>query len=238
VRFRDRFLTARAAKALLSWRILVGVGVGVVAGLIGLNPVAAAGLGVVVYAAAILAAVRDRPTHAPDPFTLSEPWRRFVQDARRSRDALRDTVRSMDPGPLQQRVSSIAARLDSAIEQTWVIARRGDEIDAAVTRLDPTRLRSRLATLEAQTGPNRDDAVASVQSQLESADRLKALSAQTIDQLRLSQARLDELVARAAEVSVGSRDTDRYSHDVDDLLLQLEGLRLAVAEVNRPPDGP
>ena len=104
-------------------------------------------------------------------------------------------------------------------------------------RIDPTRLRSRLRTLETQTGPSRDEAIASVQSQLESADRLKALSAETVDRLRLSQARLDELVARAAEVSVGSGDTDTYADDVDELVLQLEGLRQAVAEVNRPATG-
>ena len=143
--FRDRFFTARTAKALLSWRILLGVGVGVVAGLLGLNPFAAIGLGVVVYGASILQAMSQRAPPPLDPFTLREPWRQFVQDARRSRNALRDTVRAMRPGPLQERVADIAADLDRAIEQTWAIARRGDEIDGAVKRIDPTRLRSRLA---------------------------------------------------------------------------------------------
>ena len=107
-----------------------------------------------------------------------------------------------------------------------------------MNRIDPTRLRSRLETLRTQPGAGSGEAIASVESQLQSADRLKALSADTADKLRLSQARLDELVARAAEVSIGAVDTDRYAHDVDDLVLELEGLRQAVAETNRPPIGP
>ena len=194
--------------------------------------------GLVAYGVLVYRAMPKGGPPAPDPFTLSEPWRQFMQDARRSRDGLRDTVRAMTPGPLQSRVAGIADRLDGAIEQTWAIARRGDDIDAAVNRIDPTRLRSRLETLRTQPGTGSGEAIASVESQLQSADRLKALSAETADKLRLSQARLDELVARAAEVSIGAGDTDTYAHDVDDLVLELEGLRQAVAETNRPPIGP
>ena len=78
---------------------------------------------------------------------------------------------------------------------------------------------------------NLDAAVASVEGQLASADRLKQLSASTADNLRLTQSRLDELVARAAEVSVGAGDTDRFAHDVDDLVLELESLHEAVREL-------
>ena len=38
-------------------------------------------------------------------------------------------------------------------------------------------------------------------------------------------------MARAAEISIGTGDTDRFSHDVDDLVLELEGLRQAVREL-------
>ena len=59
------------------------------------------------------------------------------------------------------------------------------------------------------------------------------MSATTADKMRLSQARLDELVARAAEVSIGATDTTEFSDDVDDLVMELEGLRLAVQEIPR-----
>ena len=69
-----------------------------------------------------------------------------------------------------------------------------------------------------------------MEGQLASADRLKELSAQTAGRLRLTQTRLDELVARAAEVSIGAGDTDAYANDVDDLVIEIEAMRLAVED--------
>jgi hypothetical protein len=144
-------------------------------------------------------------------------------------------VRSAQAGPLRDRLQGVVDRLDQAIAESWQIARRGDEIDSAVRRLDPTRLRSRRESLEAQAASGSSDdlaaAIASVESQLATADRLKALSATTADKMRLSQARLDELVSRAAEVSIGASDTTGFADDVDDLVIELEGLRLAVQEM-------
>jgi hypothetical protein len=238
MRLRDRFFTARTARALLSWRILLGGGVALVAGLLGAPWLLAAGIGLAVYAGSVaLAMPRPERRVRLDPFTLSEPWRQFVQSAQRSRQHLTTTVQSTRDGPLRDRLQSIVDRLDEAIAESWQIARRGDEIDSAVRGLDPTRLRSRLETLnkQAESSPteNLTAAVASVESQLASAERLKQLSATTADRLRLSQARLDELVTRAAEVSVGSSDSKEFATDVDDLVLELEGLRLAVQETPR-----
>jgi hypothetical protein len=233
--FRDRFFTPATAKALLSWRILLGAAVGVLAAVLGLNPVAAVGVGVVVYVATVFMAMPKTPRSTIDPFAISEPWRHFVQGTQRARQSLRQAVNATSDGPLKARLTDIAGRLETAVEESWAIAKRGDEIDAAVNRIDPVRLRSRLATLTDTSAPEHGDvaqAVASIESQLASADRLKALSASTADRLRLTQARLDELVARAAEVSVGTSDTDSYEHDVDNLVIELEGLRLAVAETN------
>jgi hypothetical protein len=232
--FGERFLTPQTARALLSWRIVLAAAIGLVAALLGMSAGLAAGLGLAVYAATVMAAMPRDPSHrAIDPFTLSEPWRRYVQSARRSRNGLHDTLRTARDGPLKDRLTDVARRLDDAIAESWEIAQRGDEIDAAVRRIDPTRLRSQLETLRASgTSETTAAAVASIESQLASADRLKALSASTADRLRLTQARLDELVARAAEVSVGRTDSDVYENDVDNLVIELEALRQAVAETN------
>ncbi len=234
--FRDRFWTPATARAILSWRILVGAVVGVVAGVLGLPIPLAIVLGVVVYGGAVWAAMpKDARPAEVDPFTLSEPWRRFVQSGQRSRRQFRTTVANTPPGPLHDRLADIAARLDAGLQEGWQVAKRGDEIDAAVSRLDPTRLRSQLQTLQSQAGAapseNLTAAINSVQSQLATADRLKALSASTADKLRLNAARLDELCARASEVSVGSRDTDTFASDVDDLVVELESLHEAVQEL-------
>ena len=44
------------------------------------------------------------------------------------------------------------------------------------------------------------------------------------------ETRLDELVARASEVRIGTVDTANYQRDVDDLVIQLEALHQAVEE--------
>ncbi len=232
---RDRFFTATTAKAILSWRIVLGAAAGVVAVVLGVPWIGAALIGAVVYVGAVALAMPKRaPRPRLDPFALSEPWRQFVQGAQRARRQLTETVKSRPAGPLRDRLQGIVDRLDQAIAESWQIARRGDEIDSAVRGLDPTRLRSRLDTLKTQSASapseNLAAAIASVESQLASADRLKELSASTADRLRLTQARLDELVSRAAEVSIGAGDTTEFAHDVDDLVLELEGLRLAVQE--------
>lgn len=175
---------------------------------------------------------------AIDPFAVGEPWRQFVQGALRADQRLSATVASADDGPLKERLSTVVGRLDQGLAETWAIARRGDQIDEMVRRLDPTALRSKQATLEERlaAGPSSDveSALASVRSQIDSTDRLKIESSRAADRLRLTQTRLDELVARATEVSIGAGDTDAYEHDVDDLVIELEALRQAVEEINRP----
>ena len=198
----------------------------------------AIGVGGIVLVSIFL--LQRRPQHSAgfDPFTVGEPWRQFAQAAKRSQSKLSTTIAAADDGPLKDRMTAIASRLDDGLEETWTIARRGDQIDGAIRRLDPTALRSKLAGLEERAAgrptPDLDAAVTSVENQLESVRRLELESKKTADRLRLTQTRLDELVSRAAEVAIGAGDTDAYEHDVDDLVIELEALRQAVDETNRP----
>jgi ElaB/YqjD/DUF883 family membrane-anchored ribosome-binding protein len=171
-----------------------------------------------------------------DPFAVGEPWRQFVQGAQRSATKLSATVDSASTGPLKDRMESIVTRLDAGLEETWRIARRGHQIDETVRRLDPVALRSKLDSLRQRAGaspsPDLDAAIASFESQLASTQRLKDESTRTADTLRLAQTRFDELVSRAAEVGIGAADTEVYAHDVDELVVELESLRLAVEETH------
>ena len=235
--FRDRFFTPTTAKALLSWRILLGVGVGGALAVAGLPVAAAAGVGLGVYALSVQQAM-PRGTARPriDPFVLSEPWRQLMQQAQGSSRKLRSTVAETDPGPLRSTMESIVDQLEHGLGEAWEIAKRGDEIDDAVRRLDPTALRSKLETLRADRdtvgaeSAASDQAIASVERQLATAERLKQQSAETVAALRLTQTQLDELVARASEVRIGSVDTDAYRRQVDDLVIRLEALHQAVEE--------
>jgi hypothetical protein len=235
MRFRDRFFTPSTAKAILSWRILLGVGVAVGLAFTPIGVPAAIGVGVLAYIGSVVAAMpkRAKPPRI-DPFTLSEPWRQMVQGAQRAGRRVHETVSATPTGPLRERLDGIVGKLDRALVECWEIARRGDDIDEAITRLDQTALRSKLGTLRAKVEADPSDdlaaAVVSVEEQLASAERLKELSAQTAGRLRLTQTRLDELVARAAEVSIGAGDTDAYAHDVDDLVIEIEAMRLAVED--------
>ena len=250
---RSRAATAPASRLGAGASALLGVAL-LVAGVSW--PIALA-IGAVGVAGAL--ALGRRVTSAPrparmDPFEVGEPWRRFVQGAQRSAQRLHDTVDAAPEGPLRDRMTSIAGRLDRALEETWAIARRGHQLDATIRHLDPTGLRAKRDALaarraEAEAGAggtvgeagvdgagtgDLDAALASLDDQLAATERLRAESERTADRLRLTQARLDELVSRAAEVGAGAGDTDTYAHDVDDLVVELEGLRLAVEETNRP----
>lgn len=217
------------------------VGLGLVAAI---RAVGVGWLGLLVASGALVAVLllarRSLSRRGPsiDPFAVGEPWRRFVQGAQRAATRLHETVESTSEGPLRDRLTDIAAKLDQGLDETWTIANRGNDIDGAVRRLDPTGLKSKLATLERRSAASDSEDVAaaleSVQSQIATTERLQEQSARTADRLRLTQTRLDELVARASEVAIGAGDTDAYEHDVDDLVIELESLRLALEETNRP----
>lgn len=233
--FRDRFLTPTTAKAILSWRIGLGVGIAVVLALLGLPVGFAVVLGAGTYAGAVLAAMPRGPRRpAIDPFVLSEPWRTLMQDAQGSGRKLRRAIDGMDDGPLKDSLASIAQQLDHGLDDAWEIAKRGDEIDDVVRNLEPTRLRSRLGTLQAQAAamPSAETAaaIASVESQLATTARLEQRSAETATTLRHTQVQLDELVARASEVRAGVADTRSYADDVDQLVVRLRALHEAVEE--------
>jgi methyl-accepting chemotaxis protein len=236
---RDRFYTPQTAKAIMSWRVAFGLGAGVALGIAGLPIAVAVAGGAALYAGLVAIAMPKPRRRAPiDPFVLSEPWRQLVRNAQGAARKLRETVEATSDGPLKQTLRDIADQLERGLDEAWEIAKRGDEIDDAVRRLGPTALRSKLATLqqraESDPSPETDAAVASVERQLEAADRLQRQSDETAASLRLSQTQLDELVARAAEVRVGAADTASYARDVDDLVIKLEALHQAVEETSTP----
>ncbi|MGZ4673602.1 MAG: hypothetical protein ACXV5U_01235 [Ilumatobacteraceae bacterium] len=186
--------------------------------------------------AAVTAVVRRRRPRSErpmviDPFTLSEPWRRYVSAAQAAQRRYSEIVASTPAGPLRTNMESITRQVRHGVEECWLIARRGDELDAALGRLDSASLRS---SLERST----DDATrASLQAQLDSAQRIRATRDDTDQRLRLLNTRLGELLAQAAEVSVGSDATGELGSAVDDVVTQLESLRLAIDDVNNARPG-
>jgi hypothetical protein len=236
LRFRDRFFTPQVARAITSPAGILlaggGVAVGVVAGL----PVAlAVALGAAAWAGRVAVAIPRGSRERIDPFAIQEPWRQFVQGALAAQARFTRTVQATRSGPLRERLTEIGHGIDRGVRESWRIASRGHDIDAALKTIDTNEVRRDLDALP-QTGERVETTRQSLLAQLASADRLARVSADARDRLRLLDARLDELVARAAELSVGSDDhlLGVLDADVEGLVNEMEALRQAIEETNRP----
>lgn len=216
----------------------VALGVGVTAAMVsgGVATPVAIGVGGALALPLVLGGLR-RPREKPeriDPFVLGEPWRHFVAQTEKAERQLRSTIARVEAGPRRERLESIADRMDQARRETWRLARHGDEIDDARRKLDTTSLRERRATIA--EGPDDDPTRASrleaIDSQLATSDRLRQRSDEAAEILRSSVARFDELVARATEIAVDTSAVPEYEHEVDDLIIELESLRLAAEETD------
>lgn len=241
--FRDRFFTRPVARAITSplGILLFGAGtaVGIVTGLGLVAPV----VGIVAWAVRVGVAIPRSPRGARiDPYVLSEPWRQHVLQAQGAVGRFDRVVGKAMDGPTKDRLKSMAGRLDEGLEDCWRIANRGDELDAAINTLNTAEATRDLAEARAAIRrdgptPSNQQTLEAIQAQLDSAERLRATRQDAADRLRLLNARFDEIVARAVEVSVGTGDSGGLDDDVTGLVTDLEALRLAIEEVDRVSNG-
>ncbi|MEZ5217102.1 MAG: hypothetical protein R2715_11095 [Ilumatobacteraceae bacterium] len=236
--FRDRFFTPKVARAMLSpsGMLVAGGSAAVVilagGGLLALPAAALA------WGARVLVAVPRNQRHAAiDAYALSEPWKQYMLGAEKTKRRFDEIVKTTKNGPIKDRLLTMAERLDAGLLDCWRIASRGDEIDEALQRLDTEQAMVERATLRQSIGgraPTEAEAstLRSLDSQLATADRMQGISADAQARLRLLDARLDELVAKAVEVSVGAGDSSWLSQEVDGVVEELEALRLALEDTN------
>lgn len=244
LRFKDRFLTPPVARAIMSPLGIVLAGLGAAVGIVAGAPLAAAaGLGVAAWAGQVLMAVPRGPRAAyMAGGRLDQPWRGYVEGVQQARERYDRILGDMSSGPLRDRLRAFAVRLDDGVTESWRIARRGNEIARALDRLDTVSPRQELARLTsslagASPTPATAETIRSLEAQIAAAERLRATADGTRDRLRLLDARFDELVARAVEVSVGAADSDLLGNDVDDLVDELESLRTALDETSEVEAG-
>lgn len=239
--FRDRFLTPKVARAIMSPLGIVLAGAAMAAGVVAGLPVAGAvALGAVAWAGRVLAAVPRAPRSARiDPFALRDPWRGFVKGALDAQSRFGRAVASTRPGPLRDRLTGIGDRVATGVSEVWHIATRAQGIDDALRQLDTKAARAELAEVERNAGApwaqgsNLARTADALRAQVSSAERMAALVADARDRLRLLDARLDEAVARAVELSVGSGDdVGALSGDVDSVVGEMEALREALDETS------
>jgi hypothetical protein len=178
---------------------------------------------------AAVAFLRRPRTERIDPFTVQDPWRAMVMRAQSTGHRFDAAVRKTPAGPLHDRLAEIRGRVEAAVREAWAIAKRGHALDDAVQVLDLPRIRRELE----RAG---DDAIAqSLRSQLAAGERLAAVSEDARTRLARLNAQLDESVAQAVELSVSRPDVaalQPLGSDVDQVVTELESLRLALEETS------
>ncbi|MGH9246482.1 MAG: hypothetical protein ACRD29_19660, partial [Acidimicrobiales bacterium] len=187
-------------------------------------------------AAAVPRAAR---TERISPSALNPPWRQFVDDALQARSGFHGALQGARSGPLRERLSDIAARVDTGVEECWRIAQRGHELTEARRRIDTSQAERELGELPkgGAASPALRQTIEALEAQLASARRMDDVIVDARDQLRLLNARLDEAVARAVELSVRAGDTADLSglgDTIDNLVHDMEALRQGLDAVGGP----
>lgn len=246
--FRDRFFSPPVGRALTSPSAILALGAGAAIGVLatiatGGVAAIAGGLvgGVLGYGGRIAVAI-PRKGSGPtiDPFGVDEPWRHAVRDAIRARTRFSEALTTFRSGPLRDTLHTLQDQLDRAVEEVWEVAKQGHVIAAARKRIDDREIQWELQRAASQipaggeASPTQARTVASLNAQLESGRRMDSLMASTYDELGLLNARLDESVTQAIELSVTNRSGGLapVGSQVDDIVDQLSSLRQAMADVD------
>ena len=230
---RDRLYTTRMARAMMSPSAIVATGAGASLGIVvGAGPIGAVLLGAAGWLTRVaLALPRRASTGLGRPEDLPEPWRAFVEDARAANDSFGDAIRSTRAGPLRDRLSEIGATLQHGVEVCHTIAFRGAAISRARRRIDVTAISRELASIPRDGRDANVQTIAALQAQLDTAGRMDEIIRDAHDRLRLLNARMDESVARASELSVKAEDVNELEglgDNVGDLVTQLDAMRQAL----------
>jgi hypothetical protein len=235
----EHWKSQKTADAVTAPSAILFAGAGAAAAILGGLPLLAiAGIGALAYAARVAMLLpRRKGRDNIDPMSIADPWRSFVREALDAQRRYRRAVQSANPGPLRDRLVEIGERIDAGVSEVWRIARRGDALVDAIGNLDAVAARNELEVAKqaakASPGEHQEATVKALQAQVDSADRLVAIARDAQDKLRLQNARLDEAVARAVELSIRAEDVGELGGlggDVEDLVEEMESLRVSLEE--------
>lgn len=181
-----------------------------------------------------------------DPFTLSEPWRRYVQSAQESQRRFDGAVRATTAGPVRDQLETLRDTVADAIRECWQTSKRGAQLVKAYEQLDvagtSAELEEAKLRVRTNTDPARNDAltatVASLETQVAASERLRSGAINAQDRLRALDAQLDEIVARTVELSataddVGTTAVDALGADLDRVRIEMESVRQGLEEAGR-----
>lgn len=184
-----------------------------------------------------------------DPWALPEPWRSLVGSAVDAGRRFHGAVEAWPPGPLRDRLDSMARTVDTQMRSFWDTARQG----AAVTGGYPTGTRAtplqdlslRLAAIhdersslpEGRAGraEELDRAEEAVAAQLRAAKRSASAAAASEDALHAILAKLEDAVSAVAELGPASRgiaDVDGIGTSIESLAGELSALSAGLKQVS------
>jgi len=245
--FRDRFLSPPVAQALTSPTAILATGAGAAVGIVAtisaapvVLPVAAVAGAAIGLAGRLAIALPRKGRGEPiRPKTVDEPWRGQVEDAVRAQTRFGDAIKVFRPGPMRDAMVDNSTQVEEAVSECWRVARQGQIVSEARAQINDREINWELQRAEHTAGSvtaneTRAQTIASLQSQQATAARMDAVIGSARDQLGLLNARLDESVTRAIELSVSSRLDDAASlgNDVGAIVGDLEALRRAIEDVD------
>jgi hypothetical protein len=234
--FRDRFLTPKVAHAITSPSAILATGAGAAVGVLAFgNPVGAVVLGLGAFAARVLAAVPRAPRRAGvDLRQLGDPWHAIMREILDAVQRFDRAAAGIRPGPLHDRVREVGDRLGTAVDEAWKTAQAGQSLSTARSQIDGGRIHAELAAARgAPPTEHSASTIAAIEAQLAATQRMDRTIAEAYDRLRLLDARIDETVTRAIELSVSQTDAESLSglgDEVDSIVGDMEALRQAVEE--------
>ena len=240
---RDRFYTRKVARAMTGPSGILSAGGGAAIGvLLGLGPIGLVLGGIVGWMLRVGVAV-GRPTSSGakariDPYSLRERWNRLVRDAQHAESNYVKALQGTPQGPLRDRLEEIRAHVTESVTEVWEIAKAGDAVEGARSHINRIAVETELAEtrgLRAQAdAPALEATEQALLMQLGTADRMDATLRDSESRLRLLNARLDEAVTRAIELSVSQADATAAGAlraDVAGIVDEMEALRQAMVEV-------
>lgn len=235
-RLPEHWKSQRSADAVMAPSAIVLAGVGAAAAILaGLPALAVIGAGGLAYAIRVgMLLPRKRRGSRIDPMSISDPWRGFVREALDAQRRYRNAVGSATEGPMRDRLIEIGERIDAGVDECWRVARRGNQLNDAIANLDVPQARADLdAAKKASRDDKNDPTVQSLQGQIDSAERIIDVSDDAQGKLRLLDARLDEAVARAIELSIRAEDVGELGGlggQVENVVSDMETLRVSLEE--------
>ncbi|MGH8976477.1 MAG: hypothetical protein ACRDV7_00270 [Acidimicrobiia bacterium] len=245
----EHLKSRRTAAAVMSPAAIIAAGAGAsVAILAGVPLLACAAVGGIAYGAVVALKLprRPKPLKGIDPKALSQPWARYVHEALQARRRYDEVVRTAHAGPIRDRLIEIGARIDEAVQECWRVARHGDALEDGVTSLNLKDVAYRLGQIRDSrpespgAAESFDRTVEALEAQLASGQRLADVAQDARHRLEVLDARMDEAVARAVELSLSADDAAELSGlgaDVDQLVDDMEALRQGLEEVGRTARG-